>query len=58
MECNRYSSSDGNLLLSEACTDQDGSEKHAAMQVSFAPTIDEPQVQASPVVADIEFGKN
>jgi len=45
-------------MLSDACTDQGGSEKHAAMQVSFAPTVEEPQVQASPVVADIEFGKN
>ena len=58
MECNRYSLRDGNLRFGEACTDQVGSEKHAAMRVSFAPTIEEPQIQVSPVVADIEFGKN
>ena len=58
MECNRYSPSDGNPRLGDACTDQGGSEKHAAIRVSFALTMEEPQVQASPVVVDIEFGKS
>ena len=58
MECNRYSPSDGNPRLGEACTDQGGSEKHAAMRVSFAPTIEELQAWASPVVAGIDFGKS
>ena len=58
MECNRYSPSDDNPRLGDACTDQGGSEKHVAIRVSFAPIVEEPQVQASPVVVDIEFGKS
>ena len=57
MECNKYSPSDGNPRLGDACTGQGGSEKHAAILVSFAPIVKEPHVQASPVVVDIEFGK-
>ena len=58
MECNRYSPSDGNPRLGDACTDQGGSEKHAAIRVSFTPTEEEPQVRESPIVVDIEFGKS
>ena len=58
MECNRYSPSDGNPRLGDACTDQGESEKYAAIRVSFAPTMEEPQVQTPPVVVDIEFEKS
>ena len=58
MECNRYSPSDGNPRLGDACTGQGGSEKHAKIWVSFAPTVEGPQVQESPVVVDVEFGRS
>ena len=58
MECNRYYPSDGNPRLGDGWTDQGGSEKHAAIRVSFAPTMEEPQVQESPVVVDVEFGRS
>ena len=58
MECNRYSSSDGNPRLGDACTGQGGSEKHVAIRVPFAPTMEEPQVQTPPIVVDIEFEKS
>ena len=58
MECNRYSPSDGNPRLGDAFTGQGGSEKHAAIPVSFAPAVKEPHVQTPPVVVDVEFGRS